>query len=251
MKLALALLLVVTSLAATPPASAQEDDDTRVALGAAVISSPRPYVGADNDTQPIPIIEVDWGRFFVYGIVAGYRFVDTEEFSMSVRIQGRFGGFEEDDSPFLEGMEERKISADVGIGATRRWKRWGLSASVFADALDRSNGVEASTGVSYTFFGFDRRLLLTPELELVWSSSDLLDFYYGVRPEEARPGRPAYSPDDAIDARARLLTRYRLTAKWSATLLFSAGRLPDEVRDSPIVEDDWSTFALLGASYEF
>ena len=58
---------------AKPDPSAGGGSGRGWALGLGVVSSPRPYVGADNALFPVPLVQYHRGGFFVEGIRVGYR----------------------------------------------------------------------------------------------------------------------------------------------------------------------------------
>ena len=229
---------------------------TRWSLGAGVIVAPRPYVGADAEIQPIPIVELYSGRWFVQGIRAGYRLVDTESIDFDVRVRFRFSGLDPDDSPFLAGMEERRETVEAGIGfdweAARAWRgAFQLELRAFADMLGRSDGFESSLDLGWRRVFGPGRVILLPAVGMVYQSSDQVDYYYGVRPNEARPGRPAYRGEAVFNPRASVLLVYRFTQRWSLTTLVSVDFLDDEITSSPIVDQSSELFGLVGLAYSF
>ncbi|MEL7060199.1 MAG: MipA/OmpV family protein, partial [Acidobacteriota bacterium] len=80
---------------------------------------------------------------------------------------------------------------------------------------------------------------------------DLLDYYYGVRASEARPGRPAYeasagfSPEIGIDA------FYLSSGRWIWQAGLTWETFASEIEDSPIVEDSDSLSGYTFISWRF
>ncbi len=264
------MVLVVGSLA-SPAALAQTADPPpgttragqpaggggiRWSLGAGVIVAPRPYVGADAEIQPIPIIEFYSGRWFVQGIRAGYRFVDTRSIDFNVGARIRFSGLDPDDSPFLEGMEERRQTVEAGLGLDWEFARalrgaFELELRAFADVLGRSDGFETSIDLGWRRVFGPGKMILLPAVGMVYQSSDQVDYYYGVRPEEALPGRPAYRGAAVFNPRASVLFVYRFTHRWGLTTLVSVDFFDDEIESSPIVDQSSELFGLVGLAYSF
>ncbi|HSF41437.1 MAG TPA: MipA/OmpV family protein, partial [Thermoanaerobaculia bacterium] len=141
---AAAILLFATAAFAQPPGS----DGFRWSLGAAVISSPEPYVGADNETIVVPALSLSYKRFFFRGIAAGYELFERDGFTAEVVARARFAGYDADDSRFLAGMEDRRKSADVGVELDWKPSRWiGFHLTPVADVLGRSDGQEVTFDV--------------------------------------------------------------------------------------------------------
>ncbi len=264
----LALLLV--ALAAPGAAGAQgseptmgqaaargdEEGSTRWSVGMAVISAPRPYVGSDQETQVIPLIEYDSGRWFVQGIRAGYRFIDTSRFQLDARVAFRFSGLEPDSSPFLEGMHERRETLVGGIGmewvlAQHDGARFTAQWSALSDLLGRSDGFESSLDLSWQKVLARGKVILAPALGVVYQDADHVGYYYGVRTDEERLGRPAYDGSSVVNPRASMLITWRFHGPWSLIGISSFKWLDDPIQDSPIVEKDHEVFYLLGISYSF
>jgi len=96
-----------------------------------------------------------------------------------------------------------------------------------------------------------RAWVFEPSLGVGWQSRDLVDYYYGVRGVETRPGRPAYSGGATSNAFAKLSLSYMLTSGWS---VYGGGEytyLGKNISDSPIVERRYETGVFLGLTYEF
>jgi len=269
-RLLAAIFLVAAGWLSPCPAAAQTGDSPpgasaggppgagrpRWSLGAGVIAAPRPYVGASANIQPIPLVEFYSGRWFVQGIRAGYRVVDTDTVDFDVRARFRFSGLEPDDSPFLEGMEERRETVEAGLGLDWAFARalggeFELELRAFADALGRSNGFESSMNLGWRKIFGPGRVILISSVGMVYQSANQVDYYYGVRPEEARPGRPAFQGASVFNPRASVLVAYRFSRRWSLTTLVSADFFDSEITSSPIVDQNGQLFGLVGVSRGF
>jgi outer membrane protein len=242
-------------VAAEPPQGngppGQADARARFSAGLAVISAPRPYAGASNDLRPVPMVELEVRRFYVRGIFVGYQVIDGGRIGLDLQVRPRFTGYEPDESPVLAGMAERRESIDAGLAVDWRLGSFELETSVAADVLGRSDGVEAGVDLSRRWFVAGRKAMLVPSLGVVWQSRNLVDYYFGVRPEEALPERPAYAASSAISPRAGFFATYRLSPRLSAVLVARVQRLADEIEASPIVDRRWGHFELAGISYTF
>ena len=245
------LLVIGVAVPAVAQQGPPPSDGPQWSLGVGVISSPRPYVGADNETRVIPLLELEWGRFYFQGIRAGYRLVDHDGLRLDLRARARFAGFEEGDSDFLRGMEERRETMDMGVGLEWDLGRFELGLGLYADALGRSDGVEAVAELTYPKILRRGRIGLFPKIGLVWQNDGFVDYYTGVRPEEAEPWRPAHEGRAALNAEAGVLAFYRFTERIRGIALVQGQRLADQYEDSPIIDDRWGYFGLVGASYSF
>ncbi|MCP4204192.1 MAG: MipA/OmpV family protein [bacterium] len=252
-----AALLVVAGVGlafGAAPAAAQgrpEPEGVQWSLGLGVISSPRPYVGADNRISVIPLLDLEYKRFYFRGILAGFQLIESEHFSLDIIGRGQFAGYEEDDSSFLAGMEERRETIEVGLSAAWELGALELEATVAADTLGRSEGAQASLELTWSKeFGRGKGGLF-PGVGVIWQDADFIDYYAGVEPEEARPGRPAFESSSALNLGAGLLGFFKVTDRIRFVGLARVERLSSEYEESPIIDSRWGYFGLVALTYEF
>lgn len=228
-----------------------EPEEVQWSLGLGVISSPRPYVGADNQTRAIPVLDLEYERFYFRGILAGFQLIDSGRFSLDVIGRGQFAGYEADDSSFLAGMEERRETIELGLSAAWQLGAFELEATVAADALGRSEGTQASLELTWSkVFGRGKGGLF-PSIGAIWQDADFIDYYAGVRPEEARLGRPAFEGSSALNIGAGLRGFFKVADRARIVGLVRAERLASEYEESPIIDSRWGYFGLVALAYEF
>jgi outer membrane protein len=241
-------LVVGAAGAAAQPSPAT--GETRWSLGLGVFSAPRPYVGADNQTRAIPLLDLEYKRFYFRGILAGVQLLASERFTLDVVGRAQFAGFEEKDSIFLAGMEERRETFELGLAASWRLGAFELEAGAFADVLGRSDGVQANLELTWKRIFGRGAFGLFPGIGVVWQSSEFVDYYAGVRPQEALPGRPAFEGSSALNFGAGLQSFARLTERARLVGLARVQQLAGGYEDSPIIADRWTYFGLLGVAYQ-
>jgi outer membrane protein len=84
---------------------------------------------------------------------------------------------------------------------------------------------------------------------VAYKSSRLVDYYYGVDPHEAGPGREAYRADGATTAFARLGWRRALGERWQLRADLQYDHLGSEISDSPLVKQSYSVAGFVGVHY--
>jgi outer membrane protein len=233
------------------PPAAQPTSQFQWSLGLGVISSPRPYVGANNKITPIPLIELYYKKLYVQGIQAGYHFIDTREFTLDARAGFVFAGLDPNDSPELAGMMQRDPTIEAGFVFDWKPGKYKLSTSIYTDILGVSNGQQAGVNFSRTWTFGQYRWGLTPSIGVVWQSTNYINYYYGVTPEEAQPDRPEFVGHSAVNFESGLLAFYRLSSRVTLVGLVRIQRLDNEIFLSPIVDTQRAIFGLLGATYMF
>jgi outer membrane protein len=221
--------------------------------GAGVIITRDPYKGIDTDSQGIPFFLYRKDKLSIYGPMMSYSLLEDDGWEIGALAKVRFEGYEEDDSRFLRGMDDRKWTLEMGGSLSKAFAVGNITADVFADVLNEHKGYELRLYYSYDFRNVfeSPALTVTPDIGLAYRSRQLNDYYYGVRASEAIAGRPEYNVGDSTGLIAGLRVNYKISDKLSLMSMISFEWLDDEVRDSPIVDEDYIESFLLGIMYRF
>ena len=118
------------------------ESDFSWSLGFGFIASPRPYKDTNVRYFPVPVLGFRYKRIFFEGIRGGIDIVEKGKLKANLFAQVRFRGLEPDDSPFLEGMNERRKSIDAGTQVVYQGRPVGFRFGFVSDVLGRSNGQE-------------------------------------------------------------------------------------------------------------
>ena len=251
--------LVLLLLALTVPFTVRADVEALVdiltepgsaGLGALVGTQPPIYNDANPGLDWLPLYLYEGDRLFLHTSRWGVKLFKWPEQRVDLILDYRFEGFPAEDLPeSLAGMQPREGTADAGL-AYRRETPWGqLRVEVVHDAFNIHQGGEVRLGYRYDWTR--GRLMLRPNAMLYWRSAQLNEYYYDVRPAEARPGRPAYEADAGWAASIGLYAYYRLSRGWRLIAAGDVQFLGDDARNSPIVASDIQPKVYLGAAYDF
>ncbi len=242
-------LFAAQAQAQTEPLFEALDVSGKAGLGAALQTTTSPYVGVDQALDFLPLYVYEGDVSYLHSYRAGLRLPASRRIKVDLFIARRFEGFPYEQTPAsLTGMEQRNPGIDAGIGWRYSDHRGDFAAELRQDISVESNGTELRAG-----FGFkwrDGPLLLRPYTTLLFRSSDLNDYYYGVRPEEATPQRPAYAPGDGFNFEFGLYGQYEVSRRWRLLAGVGAVRLSSEIRRSPIVDKSWLVTGYVGALYD-
>lgn len=262
-----ALLPTLTALTALlgAPAWAQEGSQSRLepaspqsasrwGLGIGFASQQQPYAGADRKNTVLPLLyyENRWLRFAGAGAeikLLNYSLAPQQELSGGLRLKYDGSGYEASDSPRLSGMQERKGGFWGGAGVTWRNPVADVSAEWVADLSGHSKGNKLQLQAERRF-GFGR-VGLTPRVQAQWLDKKYVDYYYGVRADEARADRAAYRGESAMAVEAGVRVDYALAAQHSVFLDLSATALPSKIKDSPLVDRSSLSRVAIGYLYRF
>jgi len=209
-------------------------DNLDLSIGAGVIFAPRPYEGASAAIIPIPVVNVRYKNLFVEGIRGGYQFLKSGRLTGNAYLQANFEGLESTDSPYLEGMTNRSMSADAGTEIVYRARPVGFRFNMLSDILGRNSGQEVSVQ-AVTGAPLGRGSFLLAGIGPRWVSATRVDYYYGVSAAEARPDRPEYRGTSSWNWDLTLGANVRLTENWSLFALFSREAFGSPIENSPVV----------------
>lgn len=255
-KIICALIIIAAGMSAsgreTPPAEYVRTREVFMAGAGAVITR-NPHKGIGTESRGIPLFFYSREKLSLYGPFASYSLLDDAGWRLRGLARMRFEGYEEDDSRYLRGMDDREWTLELGTAVSRAFGPGELTATGTADVLNEHRGHELRLTYDYDFRGAFNvpELSLTPGAGFIYRSSDLNDYYYGVRSDEVIAGRPEYNVGDSTGLLVSLRLNYLLDERWSVMAMTAAEWLGSEITDSPIVEKDYEITLLLGVMYRF
>lgn len=223
----------------------------RFGVGLGVVGRSSPYVDGNAGVfQPIPAITYNGKRLQWLGPSLRYGLVGNDRLRLAASAQYRIRVYEEDDSPALAGLGDRKDTLLAGLALIGELPAGiNVAAGYEHDVFDRIGGGSAFVEARRTFQAGNTRW--TPSLGLNWTSSKLANHDFGVPFDGALPGRPAYEVDDYVSLEAGLGSFWEITRDWRIVANASVEFLPSEVTDSPIVADDTVIAGFFALTYAF
>lgn len=225
------------------------DDATHWGLGVAGSVSQSPYAGDENRKRALPLlfVENDWLRIAGAGI--DVKLPSAGPVTFDLRLAYSFDGYKNGDAPILDGMAQRKHSVMGGGVVTWHDPIADISFETLADVSGHSKGLTARLSAEHPFrFG---ALELRPRVAARWMDSNYVDYYYGVRADEATAVRPAYDAKAALNLETGVRASYAFAPHQMGFLDVGAQRLGNEIADSPLVGRRTLTSIGIGYLYRF
>ena len=219
----------------------------RWGLGGGLVYSTPLYANDTASFLPLPFIRYTGPRLRIMGPRAAYLLGRAGRVQVALEASPFFGGYDGGDTHVLRDMADRHATLHAGLQMQVRDLPGGLDlqASVRTDTLNVHGGQEAEIELSRGFFV--QRCRLAPAVGLRWRSSDMSNYYYGVRPPEVRPGRQAYNPGHTLSYLFDTRAFYRLDRHWSCMLAIGIELLDQSTRNSPIIDADAELSCILAA----
>ena len=220
-------------------------------VGAAMFNTGR-YIGSDERVSfPFPLLYFNYNDRVYWSIasVGGWLLrSDNRRFKFGLLAKGR-GGVQGEYTAF-NGIEDRDPSVDAGVNILWHTQPVTIGMSWFYDIGDRSDGQSANVRLSRRF-RLDERWSTTPSLVVDWQDQKLVDYYYGVDPEETLFGALEYEGESSTNLRAAWTLAYRFTKRWSLNGGVSYTRLGQGLADSPLTIREHNTLVFVGATWSF
>lgn len=237
-----------------------EELPSRWSLGLAVATRESAYAGEDRRTLVLPNVTYEGDRFYWHGGSVGYRLIKQERFGLDGFIAARVDGVDADDFGVRELaergidralLEDRDDSADAGLSATWKGAAGELQLDVRADITGTSEGYE--TAARYRYPLRVGGAMITPSIGVRSMSKDMANYYYGTLDEEIARGVIRYRPGSVVIPEFGVTFAQPFARKWLFIASVEYRALPDELKDSPLVEKDAdsTTTLLIGISRGF
>lgn len=237
-------LLVAASL----PAQADE-----FSLGAAVLMTSNPYVGSQDQVFPVPVLGYEGEHGYFRGLAGGVYLWNDDHHTLSVNayyLPLHFKPGDSDDDAMKQ-LDKRRSTLMAGMGYRYKHPVLGqLRLEISGDTLNNSNGVLGDMGYLYPMVIGDWRII--PGAGVTWASGNHNDYYYGVSANEsARSGLAQYQLGSNWTPYLELTVNYQINDNWRSFLSARGMAFSSEVKDSPMVSDNYSGLLMIGASYIF
>lgn len=220
-------------------------------LGAGAIGQSSPYEDSDDSVlQVIPAITYISERIQWFGPNLRVGIAGSDRVRLAFEANYRIGAYDEDDSPVLEGLGNRRNTLLGGLALQIELPRGiDLGARYQHDVLDNIGGGTAGVSLSRDFQR--GRFRLTPQVELNWLGEDLSNHDFGVAPEDANDARVSYEPGDTFRVNLGLSSLIEVSTNWQLIINLQAGFLEDDISDSPIVSEDVLVSGFAALTYQF
>lgn len=258
--------LAVLAFGIATPAKAEPARDARPLNGATATSDKK---GSDHwtigvgvgavplfqgskkyEAQPLPLIDVQYGRFFAKtGQGIGVNLIETPSLTAGASVNWVQGYDGEDVAKGINDVDDA-FGARLFVSARLKGVITTLAATQAVSDTDR--GLLINANVSYPVHA-TKKLAIIPSIGVSWGNQKYMDGYFGVNSSEsAASGLSYYEPTNGFkDVSFRITAKYRITDSISAMGSVGVTHLLGKAADSPIVEQQTQPLALVGLTYTF
>jgi len=231
-----------------PALTAHAQSQWSVAGG--VISVESPYADTDNKTLGLPMVNYQGERLTIKGYMLDYKLLGDKGVNWSVIVEpGQFFDSTDSDNIAIKTLNKRKISLYAGTKVSYSASFGRISASVSHDVLGHGDGVKFKTDYNYPV-KLTKELMLVPFVGFEVNSSQLSNYYYGVAEGESTT-YDAYQLSSTVNYNIGLLATYKINQNWNVNALVKYNQLDSDIEDSPIVDTDNISSAMMSVTYHF
>jgi outer membrane protein len=228
--------------------SISDDAESTALIGLGPYFQTQPYKDADPKLLPTPVIFFDNRLFYVRWTRIGMYVYGKQNWGISLTAQPRVFGYRARDSASLSAMSERHPTWEGGVAVGGQNSQGFAELTYFHDLLNYSNGFLVRLEIGKTIS--QGRWTHIPSFYIIRYSSTFNNYYYGVRPEERLPQRPAYHANAGVNYALQDFAIIELSKKWYISADLRADYLASEVTRSPIVGDQWMLSGMLALMYK-
>jgi len=251
MKFISSLITIGFLIGAQQAYAADKDDkpEFKWGIGVGVVSEDQGYTELGGDSMAIPILLIDYGKFYLQGPKFGYRLYSNDNYSFELTGNYRLDGYEAEDSPYLTGMEDRDGTLDLGVEYSYDIGFGKIGLEVVADTLGTHEGYQADISYSYPM-SFDNGQL-SPYIGAEYRSDDLVNYYHGIKSTEVTQARRFYQAESAVNLVMGIRSTWFSGPHHRFVAMLQYRAFDDSIKDSPIIDADDAYSMIFGYAYEF
>ncbi|WP_395374760.1 MipA/OmpV family protein [Marinicella sp. W31] len=226
-----------------------QDSDHSLSIGLAGVTVESIYVDGDRQNRAFPAVNYAYKQFYFQAGDLGFHLFENENWELDIGIGANLAGdVDRGDSELLEDLPDLSIPVSAFVSA-QYTSSIGLFEVAYQEEINnKHNGNSAA--FSYTVPFPVGKWLLLPRLEANYFSEEAVNYFYGVEPDFALAGRPAYTADSEIVLGASVFALRRINDKFSIFANVNYQDFGDEITNSPIVEDDSAVSVFAGFLYK-
>jgi outer membrane protein len=229
-----------------------EENSFSLGLGAGFSASE--YKDYDGGTSFVPLINYDSDFFFIHAYTAGAYLYRDQYNALQLAVSYYSHEFDpaDTDNNQLKLLDSRYTTAMGGLNYIFSSPLGNFSTSIAGDLLDETDGgMLISAQYQYPML-LTQQVMAIPGIGATYTNADLNDYYYGISASESsRSGLAEYSPSSSITPYMGLTLKFNLSPAFDAFVSSRYQILPDEIKDSPMVDSDYKIQTTAGVSFRF
>lgn len=234
------LLLSTLAMGITAEASA---NGSPWSVGLGVLNMSSPYLDVDNQSYALPLINYNGEklRASIFNLEYDLYEVERLKLSFATELGEDFLKASDSDNAFVQAQDDRKISLYSGAKLTYHSSFGIFNTSALYDVSGHSEGSLFKINYSYPV-SLTKDLLFIPTVGTIFKSADVANYYFGTE---------NYNVGSTTDLSLSMLLSYKISNSLNASAFVRHTILDKDISNSPLVENDNVTMAMLSLTYKF
>lgn len=146
-------------------------------------------------------------------------------------------------------LHKRRMAALAGLEYRLDGEQWFMQWQALQDISGVHEGQEVRASLTRQWRHKRHQLAVTGGAS--WQSARVIDYYFGIRPDEVHFSEDAYQAEQGVSTLVRFDWNYTLNSRWTLRTNASYKHLASEIRHSPLVTSDHVTTFFIGGVYHF
>ena len=146
-----------------------------------------------------------------------------------------------------EGMSKRSASVMGGVS----FQMFFFNFEYLLDLINYSNGSIFTLKFERRPFQITPNLTLKLILGMEYQDAKYTNYYYGIKSDEVKVGRPFYQCKDSFNFFAGIVPEFNFAGNCKFRMVFKVKIFGDEISNSPTVDKDTEFTMMLGIVYRF
>lgn len=208
-------------------------------VGIGIISSTSYYhQEKQNSPQVIPTLMYESKDFYVKGIEIGYKY--NKNLFAYLRPELR--------EVEIDTLTKRARTLLGGVGVTHSWGSYTLELKNGYEILGKYDGLISQVKLSKMIVQYP--FITIPSIGIGYESKKSTQYYYGVSQKEEGIYR-SYLPKEAWNPFVGVVAIYDFHPQYGVALVLNHTFFDTTIKQSPIVDRDYKTTAIVNFSYKF
>lgn len=191
------------------------------------------------------------------GVIIGYSIIEQFDWELDILGTNVQAGFDETGLDFyntgtideLAGIHSRKYDFNTGLRLARRFKNSQISFEYLHDISNAHNGWVINSFFSHILAW--KNWEFRTGVGLSAYSDDFTNYYFGIAADEATSARPIYNTGTSGSLIFEFHAEYPLNRHWVFLSGWLSTWFSDEIKNSPIISQNYQHKAMVGVRYVF
>jgi len=221
-----------------------------LSIGAAIVTTQSIYTGGENETRLFPAFNYKFKQFYIQGSVMGLHVFNDNKFEFDLGLGADItNNIDRQNSDQLVDMPNLSMPFNAFLSAKYKSSIGHFKIAYEEEINNKHNGNKIV--YSYTAAFHAGKWLFIPQLKASQYDAKAMNYFYGVTQDFSLANRPLYTLDKEFVYQIGTSIIYPFNKKTTLITRVNLDIFGNEIKNSPIVEDDKSVSLVVALTYKF